>query len=362
MNQTKTSRRKPKNQRFFSDKNLDLTNIVCPLCHALLDQNTIGRVSCDSCRLIFPKFAGFIDLRLHSDRYLSLNQERRKAERLSAKEHDHSLEDLARAYYAITADVDNTRRERFVRHISGAHHRGQAMLARLPKKGNILEIGCGTGGFLAAAAEAGRNAIGIDIASRWLVVARRRLQELLKYNQSCPLIPACAEKVPFANESFDIVVADSLLEHVDDTFSSISEMLRVARPGGLIMIWAPNPRWPGPDPHVGLWLVKFMPKKSAVRYLKWRRGDIFWPTCRTSQEWAELIRRHFTDCEIKIQSADTSHWPVQDKSLRGRIARTSGRLSHLPIFHLLFNLFGPLIEIQITKTKKETDSDERSFL
>ncbi|MFM7592233.1 MAG: class I SAM-dependent methyltransferase, partial [Isosphaeraceae bacterium] len=308
-----------------------------------------GQYQCCFCLLTFPVVAGMVDLRLHSDRYLSLNQERQKARRLAGKANSLSLEALARAYYAITADVDEARRERFVSHILQAENRGLAILSRLPKNGDILEIGCGTGGFLAAAAKSGRNAFGIDIASRWLVVARSRLQEARKNSHITNILPACTENLPYTNDSWKLIVADSLLEHVDDAVAAIREMVRVVRPGGLILIWTPNRRWLGPDPHVGLWLVKFLPEKWARSYLKRRRGDIFWPKCRSSHEWESLLKLHFPTLQAKCRPADTSGWPKSDNTLRGYLVRLCGFFGKLPIFKSLLKSFGPLIEIQIRK-------------
>ena len=77
----------------------------------------------------------------------------------------------------MTDDVLDPRRDRFLRHIAGAEARGEALVDRLPRGGRILEVGCGSGGLLAAAARSGRSMVGVDIASRWLVVARRRLAD-----------------------------------------------------------------------------------------------------------------------------------------------------------------------------------------
>ena len=322
---------------------------VCPKCNQPIEFSKSGKNQCDSCLMSFPVVAGMVDLRLQSDRYLSLNQERQKARRLAEKESSLSLEALARAYYSITADVDEDRRERFVRHILQAENRGFALLSCLPEIGNILEIGCGTGGFLAAAAKSGRNAIGIDIASRWLVVARRRLRDVFKYNNNSAMIPACAENLPYRDNSWDLIVADSLLEHVDDSVAVIREMVRVISPGGLILIWTPNRRWPGPDPHVGLWLVKFLPKEWAKKYLNSRRGNIFRPECRSDLEWESLLKLHFPNLQIDCLPADTSGWPKCDKTLRGHLIRLIGRLGRLPFFKFLLQSYGPLMELRIRK-------------
>src|SRR5262249_6655822 len=176
---------------------------------------------------------------------------------------------LARAYYDMTADVDARRRARFLAHIAGAEARGSALATLLPAEGSILEVGCGTGGLLAAATMAGREVIGADIATPWLVVARRRLADR---GLSVPLVGAEAARLPWADASFDAVVADSLLEHLDDPATALREWHRVVRPGGRLIVWSPN-RWSAlTDPHVGLWGLGWMPRAWVPAYVRWRRG------------------------------------------------------------------------------------------
>src|SRR3954469_22521299 len=128
----------------------------CPACRCLLLDRTEGPV-CTDCGRSFPLVAGLVDLRMESDRYLDLEAERAKAERLHGLEPGTDLRGLAEAYYAITDDVVDARRGRFLRHIAGAEARGEALAARLPRAGRILEVGCGTGGLLAAALAGGRS-------------------------------------------------------------------------------------------------------------------------------------------------------------------------------------------------------------
>src|SRR6185312_15953022 len=111
----------------------------------------------------------------------------------------------------------------YLGHILGAEARGSALAALLPRSGKILEVGCGTGGLLAAAARIGLDIEGTDIALRWLVVARRRLDDR---GVSVPLVAASADRLPYADASFDAVVADSVLEHLDDPREAVNEWAR----------------------------------------------------------------------------------------------------------------------------------------
>jgi len=51
---------------------------------------------------------------------------------------------------------------------------------------------------------------------------------------------ASASKLPFKDESFDIVLCTEVIEHVDDQSQAIEEMFRVIKEGGILVITSPN--------------------------------------------------------------------------------------------------------------------------
>ncbi|MBX6312576.1 MAG: class I SAM-dependent methyltransferase [Isosphaeraceae bacterium] len=130
-------------------------------------------------------------------------------------------------------------------------------------------MGCGSGGLLVAAAGRGREIVGTDIALRWLIIARRRLADR---GLVVPLIGASAERLPWPAGVFDAVVADSVLEHLDDPLTALREWARVVRPGGRLVLWSPNRHSLLADPHVGLWGVGWLPRPWADLYVRARRG------------------------------------------------------------------------------------------
>ncbi|HWE38639.1 MAG TPA: class I SAM-dependent methyltransferase [Isosphaeraceae bacterium] len=224
---------------------------------------------CPSCGRRYPRVAGLLDLRVAPDCYLSLDDERAKAERLAGHETDTDVLGLASVYYSMTDDVDEARRRRFLAHIAHAESRGSALAAAIPAGSRVLEVGCGTGGFLVAARRAGLEVVGADVATRWLVVARRRLADR---GLSAPIVGANAERLPWADASFDVVVADSVLEHLADPLAALREWRRVVRPGGRLLVWSPNRYTLLPDPHVGLWGLGWLPRRWAPAYVRLRRG------------------------------------------------------------------------------------------
>ncbi len=251
---------------------------VCPACRSALDHEG-PNWSCAGCGLVFPEVAGIADLRLAPDRYLDLQDDRDKARRLAATDASATFDDLALAYYAMTEDVDAPRAQRYRAHLARAEERGEAFADLLPRTGRVLEVGCGSGGMLAAAARRGIDIEGVDIASRWLVLAQRRAGLgppcARRRTKPCPtdkLTAANAEHLPWPDATFDAIFADSVVEHLDDVPGALREWRRVAKPGATLVLVSPNRYSVLPDPHVGLWGVGCLPRRWQSGYVGRRRG------------------------------------------------------------------------------------------
>ena len=112
--------------------------------------------------------------------------------------------------------------------------------------------------------------VGIDIAFRWLVVARRRLQ---RAGLSAPLVCCNGEYLPFAERSFRRVVSLGTLEHCLDANAVVAEAARVLEPEGRLHLRTVNRFSLLPEPHVGVWGVGFVPRRWADAYVHWRSGQ-----------------------------------------------------------------------------------------
>ncbi len=267
---------------------------VCPECKApLLGQSSLW--VCVRCERSFPNVDGLADLRVNSDRYLSLDEDRAKATTLSQRYRDANYLELARAYYEMSDDVRG-RAPRFLAHIASAEARG-ATLAELLPEGRVLEVGCGSGGLVAAAKKRGVAIEAVDLASRWLAVASRRLRD---HGLEARLAAADAAKLPFADASFKAVVADSLLEHLDQPLWALREWHRVLEPGGELILWSPNRYFPGVDPHVGLWGVGLLPRKIALRYVNVFRPSMH-PILALSAYEAGLLARQAGFVDVRAE-------------------------------------------------------------
>ena len=131
----------------------------------------------------------------------------------------------------------------------------------------VLNVGCGTGGFNAAAERAGATTWGIDTEPDAIAICalRRRPAPGARYAL------AAAEALPLRDGSFDLVYCLSTLEHVADVDAAVAEMVRVLCPGGAVMLYAPN-RWAPYENHYKVFWppLALCPKPLLRLYLRLR--------------------------------------------------------------------------------------------
>lgn len=98
----------------------------------------------------------------------------------------------------------------------------------------ILDVGCGTGFLLERLRRAVPNVVlaGVDPVPEMLAAARHRLPASESVDQRV----SSAERLPFADLSFDAVVSASVLHYVRDPWAALVEAQRVLRPGGRLVL------------------------------------------------------------------------------------------------------------------------------
>lgn len=240
--------------------------LVCPMCRVELARHRDG-FRCRDCDRWFPVVAGIPDLRVNGDAYLSIEDDRRRAEALAAV--PGSGEAVLRAYWRATPEVPDDAADRYARHALDGPRRSRPYLDEVGAGGGaLLDVGCGTAGLVLEASQRGCNAVGVDLALRWLVVARRLLAEA---GCDALLVAADGALLPFRAGSFDVVTCIEVLEHAPDQRGLLQGTLGAVRPGGVGLLVTTNRFSLAPEPSVKLWGLGFVPHATAVRYVAWRR-------------------------------------------------------------------------------------------
>jgi SAM-dependent methyltransferase len=118
----------------------------------------------------------------------------------------------------------------------GQERRLKLIKDRIPLRGRrLLDVGCGLGQYVRRLRDLPCEAFGIDI-------------ETLRVAEGASLTPglllASAGAMPFTDASFDVILLNEVLEHVSDERQTLAETARVLRPGGHLVIYAPNRGFP----------------------------------------------------------------------------------------------------------------------
>jgi SAM-dependent methyltransferase/uncharacterized protein YbaR (Trm112 family) len=269
-------------------------DLVCPACRGDLRTRGADALECTGCSRTYPVLAGIADLRLWPDPYIGIEEDRAKGVKLATACAGLSFADSVELYYRLTTVVPPFQAKAFTRALLSAVPRAAHSLDRWraehalgavrdgsagwrtggeqPHSADttLLEVGCGTAALLVAAAGKYEQMAGVDVAFRWLVLARKRLEEA---GVDVPVVCACAEALPFADATFTHVVFDSTIEHLRDQAVALDEAHRVLRDGGRVSLATPNRLSLGPDPHAGLWAGGWLPDGVIAWWVR-RRGGI----------------------------------------------------------------------------------------
>ena len=101
----------------------------------------------------------------------------------------------------------------------------------------VLDIGCGAGvDTIVAAMMVGLTgrAIGIDLVPEMLEKARENAKMMGLENVT--FVETSAEKMPFQDVDFDVVISNGVFNLIPDKLSALAEVIRVLKPGGRFMI------------------------------------------------------------------------------------------------------------------------------
>jgi len=319
----------------------------CPKCHGSL-AGFGGGLRCRSCGTSYPCFEGIPDLRVAGASWVDHEQDQAQARQFITETVGFSAEEMVRYIFEWRKEMDACWREKRTRQVMEASSRFAAEIQGwlrlcLPTDTIFLEVGCGSGQLLAAAAAAGRRGIGIDVRLIWLLVAKR----LIANAGGTPMLAAAmAESLPLANESIRGVVSLDVIEHVADVPTYLREIDRVMAPSSYVALATPNRFSFTAEPHVGVWGVGWVPRRWQKRYVKYRSGLPYEFVRLLSVSEVRSLFRRYTHIEVaivapEIPEIEIAHFPTHRKML----ARLYNRLARWKVFKPLFRLIGPFFRI-----------------
>jgi ubiquinone/menaquinone biosynthesis C-methylase UbiE len=154
---------------------------------------------------------------------------------------DTKSESTSKAYYDDFSDWYERERGRgYHRMLDDLEMR---ICAPLATGRRVLEAGCGTGLILGRLAKHADSAWGVDLSPGMVRLAKQR---------GLNVVLGSVTDLPFADDSFDLVCSFKVLAHVPDISRALSEIARVTKPGGQMVLEFYNP-----------WSLRYLAKRIA---------------------------------------------------------------------------------------------------
>lgn len=331
---------------------------VCPRCKGALVTESEA-YACAACAARYPIVLGIPDFRVFPDPWIEYEDDRAKARQIAARYDELDFAGLVEYYWQLTPGTPPHLARRYIRHVLVGVERGRASLATIATLAGglsagapVLELGCGTGGFLIAAAERFDRAVGIDIAMRWLIIARKRL-EGAGYRE-VRLACCCGEFLPFPDGAFGLVVASNVIEHTAAQEDLVRGALRALRPDGLFFFATPNRLSLTPEPHVRVWGVGWLPRALMPAYVRLVKGIPYQHICLLSVfEIRDLLRRSGARrYRIVLPRIDPAELPRLSRWERRGVALYHALLRFAPARYA-FYLVGPFFQVLVRRVASE---------
>lgn len=178
---------------------------------------------------------------------------------------------------------------------------------------HFLDVGCGYGELLLAAASRYRPVIGVNVELEQLRTAQARLQA--NGIEHAILIRASAHNLPFEPRQFMAVACVEVLEHVGDPKVALSQLMLMLATDGRLYLSTPNRFTLRADPHTGLCGIGWMPRQLA----EW------WASLHGKSQ--ELHSIHFFSCSSLSRLIEAEFSSNYRLIRSGRHATWRGRLA-----------------------------------
>lgn len=187
----------------------------------------------------------------------------------------------------------------------------------------ILNAGCGSGELCWRLARLGHHVVGIDPESSYVEIARHHPWRMPE--SDCSFTVCTIESYSGVGD-FDCVISTDVLEHIENDHAALDKMLKLIKPGGLVLLTVPAGMWlyGYHDEQLGHYrrysrhslveLVKDQVDIFTVRYF----GATLIPVCLVFSKW---LRRPYPVAE----SGDRSRRPLVSRVLAAML-RVDGKL------------------------------------
>jgi ubiquinone/menaquinone biosynthesis C-methylase UbiE len=167
---------------------------------------------------------------------------------------------------------------------------------KIKKEQRVLDIGCGNGILYSLFAQKAIDYTGLDISSKLLALARKRINQIKSSKDKVRLVKGNILALPFSDNYFDWVFAFAVLHHLPSQElqrQAVKEIFRVLKSKGkvVISVWNLFSDYLEKKFHLSEWIKKRPPG--------WEENDFLIPWKATPQKKIERYIYRFTPRELK---------------------------------------------------------------
>jgi 2-polyprenyl-6-hydroxyphenyl methylase/3-demethylubiquinone-9 3-methyltransferase len=194
----------------------------------------------------------------------------------------------------------------------------------------LLDVGCGPGLLTEFMIEQGVEGAGVDIDRSLVTRAKARIEER---GRRAGFVVGRVEQLPYRDRTFDICVANSILEHADDWEATLREITRVLKTDGLLVFYTTNRLHPFQDEVNHFPFYPWIPGALKRRILSWimkHRPDLVNYTDLPAIHWFsyEQVKRFLRRLGYRVstrldlvEASDLGGWKAAARPLLGLLQR-----------------------------------------
>lgn len=207
----------------------------------------------------------------------------------------------------------------------------------------ILDAGCGSGLYVAALSALGSDVYGVEFCSDKVESFHCNFSSI-----SNKVTTGNVEQLSYANEFFDAVLLNEVLEHVPSIANSLNEIYRVLRPGGKLIVFSPNRFYPFETHAVTIRLTgtRLLHCTPLIPYIPLSIGQFIF-NYEARNFWPHELRALIKDQGFNIVHSKfitqtfeniSGKQPIILKHLRPALRCFIKQLEHVPIINSLISV------------------------
>ena len=155
---------------------------------------------------------------------------------------------------------------------------------------SVLDMGAGTGGLLLACQQRGAaRLVGVEVSQELHELAQLRL-----ISTGIESLLTDGLTVPLPDSSFDVIFSIHTIEHAQWALRYLSEIARLLKPSGVVLLSCPNRIWPH-EPHANLPFLPYLPMWLSKKLCYWRNQSMrLSPRIKRQYYTGTLLEHYFS--------------------------------------------------------------------